>query len=196
MASHLREATRTRRRTGPHRLGHALRRQQRHPRPPARSGWKKGAPRALGRSRGGFGTKVHLRTDSRGNPIAFLITGGEAHDAPQLLRLMDIGRIKRISRGRARLRPAHVAGDKAYDSDSIRDGLRNRGVAPVIPARRNRKRIVKIDQQRYRGRNVIERCFNRLKQWRRVATRYEKHGANYVAVLLIVSTMHFLKLII
>ena len=100
---------------------------------------------------------------------------------------MDIGKIKRVSRGRPRLRPAHVAGDKAYDSNQIR-GLCKRGVVPVIPARTN--------LQRYRGRNVIERCFNQLKNWRRLATRYEKHGVNYISVLLIVSSMHLLKLLI
>ena len=109
---------------------------------------------------------------------------------------MDIGKVKRVGRGRPRLRAEHLAADKAYDSDAIRDGLRKRGVKPVIPSRSNRKRVIEIDRERYRGRNVIERCFNRLKHLRRVATRYEKHGVNYVAVLLIVSTMHFLKLLI
>jgi transposase len=109
---------------------------------------------------------------------------------------MDIGKIKRISRGRPRLRPAHVAGDKAYDSNQIREGLCKRGVVPIIPARTNRKLKIVIDLQRYRGRNVIERCFNRLKNWRRLATRYEKHGVNYISVLLIVSSMQLLKLLI
>jgi transposase len=109
---------------------------------------------------------------------------------------MDMGKIKRIARGRPRLRPVHLAGDKGYDSDQIRQGLRERGITPIIPARSNRKRKITIDAERYRGRNVIERCFSKLKHWRRLATRYEKHGVNYVAVLLIVSSMHFLKLLI
>ena len=109
---------------------------------------------------------------------------------------MDIGKIKRVSRGRPRLRPIHLAGDKGYDSDQIREGLRERGVIPIIPARTNRKRKIVIDHRRYKGRNVIERCFNRLKNWRRLATRYEKHGVNYVSVLLIVSSMQLLKLLI
>jgi transposase len=98
---------------------------------------------------------------------------------------VDIGKIRRVGRGRPRLRPSHVASDKAYDSDKLRAALRERGIVPVIPSRRN-----------YRGRNVIERCFNRLKHWRRLATRYEKLGVNYVAVLLVVSSMHFLNLLI
>jgi transposase len=109
---------------------------------------------------------------------------------------MDLGKIKRIGRGRPRLRAAYLAADKAYDSDKIRNGLRERGVTPVIPSRRTRKRVITIDRERYRSRNVIERCFNRLKHWRRVATRYEKHAVNYTAMLLIVGTMHFLKLVI
>ena len=72
----------------------------------------KGAPRALGRSRGGFGTKIHLRTDRKGNPLVFALTGGEKHDAPQLLSLIDAGEIKRACRGRPRLRPKRLAGDK------------------------------------------------------------------------------------
>lgn len=144
------------------RLGHALRRQHSHSRPPACSRWKKGAPRALGRSRGGFGTKIHLRTDGTGNPLAFTITAGQEHDAPQLLKLVDIGKIKRTARGRPRLRPGYLAGDKGYDSNQIRDGLRKRGIVPVIPAKTNRKRSIDYDRERYRGRNVIERCFNRL----------------------------------
>ena len=102
---------------------------------------------------------------------------------------MDIGKVKRIGRGRARLRPDYLAGDKGYDSDRIREGLRERGITPVIPARSNRKRAIKIDVARYRGRNVIERCFSKLKHWRRVVTRYEKHGVNYVAVLLVVKSL-------
>jgi streptomycin 6-kinase len=73
---------------------------------------------------------------------------------------MDIGKLKRIGRGWPRLRPKYLAGDKGYDSDAIREGLRERGTVPVIPGRSNRTRIVRIYAKRYRGRNVIERCFN------------------------------------
>jgi len=196
MASNLRNSQGDGRRKRIDRLGHALYRQYRDPRPPACSWWKKRALRALGRSRGGFGTKIHLRTDATGHPLTFTITGGEAHDAPQLLRLVDIGKIRRVGRGRPRLRPSHLAGDKGYDSDQLRVALRQRGIVPRIPARRNRRRVVKLDAERYRGRNVIERCFSRLKQWRRLATRYEKLAVNYVAVLLVVSSMHLLNLLI
>lgn len=177
-------------------LGDALRRQQRDPGPPARSWWKKGAPRALGRSRGGFGTKIHLRSDRKGNPIAFALTGGEKHDAPQLLRLVDIGAIRRAGRGRPRLRPACIAGDKGYDSAALRSALRRRGIEPLIPSRSNRKRMLPFDKERYRERNVIERCIGRLKQWRRVATRYEKLAFNYLAVILVAASLHYVNLLL
>ena len=137
-----------------------------------------------------------MRTDRKGNPIVFTLTGGEKHDAPQLVRLIDAGAIKRVHRGRPRLRPKRVAGDKGYDSAALRTALRRRRIEPIIPSRSNRIRIITFDKVRYRERNVIERCINRLKQWRRVATRYEKLAANYVAVILIAATMHFVNLLL
>jgi transposase len=136
-----------------------------------------------------------LRTDRLGNPLAFTITAGQEHDAPQLTKLIDLAKIKRVSRGRPRLRPDHVAGDKGYDSSRLRAEPRRRGITPVIPARSNRKRKILFDRERYRSRNVIERCFNRLKRWRRLATLYEKHGVNYVAVVLVAAGMHFVLLL-
>jgi transposase len=160
------------------------------------AGGRTGVPRALGRSRGGFGSKIHIRTDGSGNPLAFCVTGGEEHDAPQLLRLVDMGGIKRVGRGRPRLRPTHLAGDKGYDSDAIRAGLRERGIVPIIPPRRNRKRLIAYDLERYRGRNAVERYFNRIKHWRRVATRYEKHAMNYGAMIFVAVSMHFINLLL
>ncbi len=196
VAFDIRGVARASRRAEFDRLGYALYRQHRGSSPPARSWWKKGAPRALGRSRGGLGTKIHLRTDCVGNPLAFTITAGQEHDAPQLTKLIDLAKIKRAGRGRPRVRPDFLAGDKGYDSSQLRAELRQRGITPVIPARSNRKRAIKFDRERYRSRNVIERCFNRLKQWRRLATRYEKHGVNYVAVVLIAASMHFVNLLL
>ena len=160
------------------------------------AGGRTGVPRALGRSRGGFGSKIHMRTDGSGNPLAFCVTGGEDHDAPQLLRLVDMGGIKRVGRGRPRLRPKHLAGDKGYDSDAIRAGLRKRGIVPIIPPRRNRKRLIAYDLERYRGRNVVERYFNRIKHWRRVATRYEKHAVNYGAMIFVAVSIHLINLLV
>ena len=126
----------------------------------------------------------------------FALTGGEKHDAPQLVRLIDNGAIKRVRRGRPRLRPKRLAGDKGYDSAALRTALRQRGIQPIIPSRSNRIRSITFDKARYRERNVIERCINRLKHWRRVATRYEKLAANYAAVILIAASMHFVNLLL
>ena len=82
--------------------------------------------------------------------------------------------IKRVGRGRPRLRPQRLASNKGYDSAALRTAVRRRGIEPIIPSRSNRIRVITFDRARYRERNVIERCINRLKQWRRVATRYEK----------------------
>jgi transposase len=112
------------------------------------------------------------------------------------LKIVDSGAIKRITRGRPRLRPESIAGDKGYDSASLRTALRRRGIEPIIPSRSNSKRTAVFDKERYRERNVIERCINRLKQWRRVATRYEKLAANYAAVILIAASMHFVNLLL
>lgn len=110
-----------------------------------------------------------------------------------LLSLVDTGAIRRVGRGRPRLRPRCLAGDKGYDSAVLRSALRRRGIEPLIPQRSNSKRVLAFDKERYRERNVIERCINRLKQWRRVATRYEKLAANYLAVVLIAASMHFVN---
>ena len=112
------------------------------------------------------------------------------------MRLVDAGEIKRVRRGRPRLRPKRLAGDKGYDSAALRTALRRRGIEPIIPSRSNRIRTIPFDKARYRERNVIERCINRLKQWRRVATRYEKLAANYAAVILIAASMHFVNLLL
>ena len=72
-----------------------------------------------------------------------------------------------------------LLGDKAYDSNSFRKLLRKRGIKPVIPGRANRKKAIRHDKQAYKGRNVIERCYCRLKDFRRVATRYDKLGRNF-----------------
>src|SRR6266513_1265739 len=118
---------------------------------------------ALGRSRGGFSTKIHLRTNGKGNPLTFDVTGGEAHEVKGYDALMQLHEID----------PAKLIGDKGYDSDGIRNDLAERGIKPVIPPRSNRKAPIEYDREAYKRRNLIERCVNRLKQFRRIATRYE-----------------------
>jgi transposase len=138
---------------------------------------------ALGRSRGGF--TIHVRCEGYGKPVTFTLTGGQVHDSRQVSALINRGAIRRIGRGRPRLRPAKLAGDKAYSSRSIRLALRKRGITPVIPTKANERRQPGFDREAYRQRNIIERTINRLKNFRRIATRYEKRAANYLAMITI-----------
>ena len=105
--------------------------------------------------------------------------------------LMETGAVKRIGRGQPRIRPDRVAGDKGYSSRKIRRYLRRRGIGVVI-ARQKRERRVRFDKAAYRKRNVVERLINRLKQFRRIATRYEKRAVNYLAMLTIAAIVLWL----
>ncbi len=142
---------------------------------------------ALGRSKGGFSTKIHLRCDGNGLPITFLLTVGERHETVVFEQLMEQGAVKRTTGGRPRIRPHRVVGDKGYSSGAIRRYLRRRGIRLTIPRKDNEKHRGKFDKSIYRTRNVVERCFNRLKQFRRIATRYEKKAENYLAMLTLAS---------
>jgi transposase len=144
---------------------------------------------ALGRSRGGFTTKIHVRSEGYGKPVTFTLTGGQVHDSQQVTALIDRGAIRRIGRGRPRLRPAKVVGDKAYSSRSIRQALRKRGISPVIPTKANERRQPDFDREAYRQRNIVERLINRLKNFRRIATRYEKRAVNYLAMIHIAAIL-------
>ena len=141
------------------------------------------AREALGRSQGGFSTKLHLRAEGNGKPITAVLSGGERHEQIALEALLDQGAIRRPGRGRPRLRPRRTAGDKGYSSPTARGHLRRRHIRPVIPSKSNQRRQPLFDRAAYRRRNAIERLINRLKQWRRIATRYEKRAANYLAMI-------------
>ena len=82
-----------------------------------------------------------------------------------------------------------LLGDKAYDSNTFRKLLRKRGIKPVIPGRANRKKAIRCDKKAYKGRNVIERCYCRLKDFRRVATRYDKLGRNFFSTVCLVAAV-------
>lgn len=147
---------------------------------------------ALGRSKGGFSTKIHLRCEGNGLPLTFMITAGERHEAVVFEPLMAQGSVKRVGIGRPRLRPGRVVGDKGYSSGKIRLYLRRRGIRLTIPRKSNERRRGKFDKLIYRQRNRVERCFNRLKQFRRIATRYEKYAQNYLAMLTLASILLWL----
>ena len=153
--------------------------------PPAPAGPAPSGGEALGRSQGGFSTKIHLRAEGRGRPITAVLTGGERHEQIALEAVLDQGAIRRKGPGRPRLRPRRVAGDKGYSSPTARRRLRRRRISPVIPRKSDERPQRRFDREAYRRRNVIERLINRLKQFRRIATRYEKRAVNYLAMITI-----------
>jgi transposase len=89
--------------------------------------------------------------------------------------------------------PTRLLGDKGYDSDEIRNDLAKRGIKPVIPPRSNRTTPIEYDRQAYKRRNLIERCVNRLKQFRRIATRYEKTARAFASMLCIAAARLWIK---
>lgn len=158
------------------------------------AGARDSAPReeALGRGRGGFSTKVHLRVEGGGKPLALLLTPGQRHEATAFEALMEQGAVKRVGRGRPRRRPRRVVGDKGYSSGTIRRYARRRGINVTIPRKRNERRRGPFDRAAYRARNLVERLIGRCKQFRRLATRYAKRAENYRAMWVIAALLLWL----
>jgi transposase len=136
--------------------------------------------------------------------MAVVLTQGQARDNPQLIPLLDQVRVARCGPGRPRQRPERVVADKAYSHPSTRAALRARGVAFTCPERsdqithRKRKGSTgghppAFDQRIYAGRNVVERCFARLEQFRALATRYAKRAAYYRATLILPAVVLWLR---
>ncbi|MBW9121917.1 IS5 family transposase [Microbacterium trichothecenolyticum] len=149
----------------------------------------------IGRSRGGLSTKIHQLVDGNGLPLVTLISAGQAGDSPMFLPLMAQLRVGRDV-GRPRTRPDAVRGDKAYSSRAIREHLRSRAIKAVIPEPDDQKghrkrrgslggRPVELDAVDYKNRNVIERRYCHIKQWRGLATRYDKHAVIYRAAVVL-----------
>jgi transposase len=115
-----------------------------------------------------------------------VLTAGQRQEATQVPALLEQGAVARPGRGRPRVRPARVGGDKGYTGKPIRTYLRQRGIGAVIPRRKDEsRRGTRFDRVAYRERNVVERTINRLKQHRAIATRYEKLAVSYHALLTI-----------
>jgi transposase len=157
------------------------------------AGSPKGAEaEALGRSQGGFSTKIHLRAAGDKHLMTFVLTSGQRHETVGFESLMAGGAVKRSGRGRPKQRPGRVVGDKACSSRHIRRYLRRRGIRITIPHKKNEHRSGPFDRAIYRLRERVERLINRLKQNRRIATRYEKGADNYRAMWLIAATLLWL----
>lgn len=132
-----------------------------------------------------------------------MLTGGNVNDCTRFTHVLDAIRVARHGPGRARVRPDHVIADKGYSTKAIRDLLRRRGISHTIPERADQQanrarrgsrggRPPAFDPGTYRRRNVVERCFNRLKQCRSVATRYDKTATSFQATVTIAALLQWL----
>jgi putative transposase len=135
----------------------------------------------LGRSRGGFSTKIHIAVDALGNPVEFLLTAGQEADVTQAEPL--------IQRNKA---DAYIL-DKAYDSDAVVEAAKQQGGEAVIPPKKNRKLAREYDKHLYKERKKVEWFINLLKQYRRVATRYEKTARNFLGFVHMASIIILLR---
>lgn len=156
------------------------------------AGARGGGDEAIGRSRGGLTTKLHVRADRLGRPIVMLLTAGHRHDTTAFEPVLKGGQVKRAGRGRPRSRPQRIVADKGYTSQQVRRYCHQRGIAVTIPTRRNQRKRPRFNRTLYRERNQVERLFNRFKQFRRVATRYEKRGVNYLAMVTLAAVTMWL----
>jgi len=142
---------------------------------------KDGQDQAIGRSRGGLTTKIHAVVDALGNPVALSLTPGQAHDITQAVPLLD------------QVEPDAFLGDKGYDSDALVETLESRGITPVIPSKANRREQRKTDFALYRERNLVERFFCKLKQYRAISTRYDKLANTFLAAVALVCVLFWLN---
>lgn len=150
-----------------------------HQGPPFGGGCKRGDfEQAIGRSRGGRTTKVHALTDTAGSPIAFTLTPGHTHDLEGAAALLE-----KVPT------PKQLIADRAYDVRRLRDWLAERGCEAVIPPNPTRKHPHDYDRKAYKTRNLIERMFCRLKDFRRIATRYDKRADTFLSAVLIAATL-------
>jgi transposase len=155
------------------------------------------ADHALGRSRGGFGSKVHLVCDGNGLPLAVEVTAGQRHESTQFERVLNKVRIPN-RRGRPRCRPVHLAGDKGYSYPRIRGWLRRYKIKDVIPRRSNQKpdrQTPPVRYSTYRRRAVIEQCVGWLKECRAVATRFDKLAINYKATVQLAMIQRYVRIL-
>jgi len=136
---------------------------------------------ALGRSRGGFSTKVHLVVDALGNPLGIRLTPGQQQDISQAEALL------------ADLASDNVIADKGYDSDAFINFIESGGSVAVIPPRSNRTEQREYDREQYKERHLVECCIHKLKQYRRVFSRFEKLASRYLAFLHFAATLIWLR---
>ncbi|HEV2601581.1 MAG TPA: IS5 family transposase [Candidatus Babeliales bacterium] len=147
------------------------------------SGYKKGesTSQGLGRSKGGFTSKIHMKVDALGNPLQFINTPGQTHEMTQVSALTSD------------VKNCNVLGDKGYDSDSFRSELQQKGCITVIPGKSNRKIVIEYDKHAYKERHLIECCFGKMKHFRRVFSRFDKSKRNFLSFLAFVGACLWLR---
>jgi len=136
---------------------------------------------ALGRSRGGFSTKIHIAVDALGNPLRLLLTAGQASDVTQGAPLIK------------EFKAQAVIADKGYDSDALVKTINEQEAQAVIPPRSMRKQLREYDRHLYRERHLVECFINKIKHYRRVFSRFEKLSKNYLGFLSFVSALVWLR---
>ena len=135
----------------------------------------------MGRSRGGFSTKIHAVVDGLGNPLKFILTPGQNSDVIQAEKLLE------------EIESDFVLADKGYDSNNLIEFIQQKGAIAVIPPKSNRKCPREYDKFIYKDRNLVERFFNLIKHFRRVATRYEKLSNNYLGFIYFASSIILMR---
>ena len=165
--------------------------------------WKKKDPEkpadhAIGRSRGGLTTKIHILCDGAGHPLHFHLTAGQVHESTVLDTLL-IGADALVLDGQDErvAWPVALAGDKGYRADWIDGYLLDLGIQPVIPSKANEDRDarpVEFDRESYRGRNIVERLIGWLKESRRIFSRFEKTAKNFGGFLKMAFIHRYLNL--
>jgi transposase len=143
---------------------------------------KKHEDQAIGRSRGGLSTKIHALVDALGNPLAFYLTGGQAHDLEGADTLLPD------------MKAPMLLADKAYDADErVRKPLSEAGKVAVIPSNASRAIRIPYDRDTYKARHLIENFFCKLKEFRAIATRYDKTARNFLAGIHLAAALIWLN---
>jgi transposase len=138
---------------------------------------------AIGVGRGGRSTKIHAIVDAKGRPLNFIVTGGQVHDSQVVEEVLDTPNP-----------PLAVAADKAYDSQKVRQQIRDKGALPVIPSRDNATRKAYCPKRIYWRRHKIENYSCRIKDRGRIAARYDKLARNFLAAAALLGAVYCIKL--
>ena len=145
------------------------------------AGFSKQSKQGLGRSKGGFTSKIHAKVDALGNPLKFIVTPGQESDFCQADHMLE------------NTSSAYVLCDRGYDSDNFRSKIKQQKCIPVIPGRRNRAAQIDYDKWLYRERNLIERFFSKIKYHRRIFSRFDKSIQSFIGFLSFAGAILWLK---